>query len=72
VLAGIEEAGRFLLGRRTYEIFASCWTNAPEEEQVIAEPLNTKPNHVATTTLWELEWQTRPCSKASSVGRRPR
>jgi dihydrofolate reductase len=54
----IGEAGGFLLGRRTYEIFAAYWPNAPEEVQVIAEPLNTKPKHVASRTLtgW-LEWQ---------------
>jgi dihydrofolate reductase len=58
VLAYINEAGGFLLGRRTYEIFAGYWPNAPEEEQVIAEPLNTKPKHVASKTLTEpLEWQ---------------
>jgi len=58
VLASIDEAGGFLLGRRTYEIFAAYWPNASEEEQVIAEPLNTKPKYVASTTLTEpLEWQ---------------
>jgi dihydrofolate reductase len=58
VLDSILEAGGFLLGRRTYEIFAEYWPNAPEEEQVIAEPLNTKPKYVATTTLSDpLEWQ---------------
>jgi dihydrofolate reductase len=58
VLEGINEADGFLLGRRTYEIFAAYWPNAPEEEQVIAEPLNTKPKYVASTTLTEpLEWQ---------------
>jgi dihydrofolate reductase len=57
VLKSIVEAGGFLLGRRTYEIFAAYWPNAPEEEQVIAEPLNTKPKHVASRTLTEpLEW----------------
>jgi dihydrofolate reductase len=58
VLGGIVEAGGFLLGRRTYEIFAAYWPNAPEEEQVIAEPLNSKPKWVASTTLdGELPWQ---------------
>jgi dihydrofolate reductase len=58
VLEGIVEAGGFLLGRRTYEIFAAYWPNAPEEEQVIAEPLNTKPKYVASTTLPDpLAWQ---------------
>jgi dihydrofolate reductase len=57
-LGAIVEAGGFLLGRRTYEIFAAYWPNAPEEEQVIAEPLNTKPKYVASTTLSDpLEWQ---------------
>ncbi len=51
VLASIVEAGGFLLGRRTYEIFAAYWPNAPEEEQVIAEPLNTKPNTTPSSRI---------------------
>ncbi|HEU5064792.1 MAG TPA: dihydrofolate reductase family protein [Gaiellaceae bacterium] len=55
---GIEDAGGFLLGRRTYEIFAGYWPNDPEAPPELAEPLNTKPKHVASTTLTgELEWQ---------------
>lgn len=58
VLASIEGAGGYVLGRRTYEIFAAYWPSAPEEEQAIAEPLNTKPKYVASTTLAEpLAWQ---------------
>ena len=56
-LGSIVDAGGFLLGRRTYEIFAAYWPNASDEEQVIAEPLNTKPKHLASTTLGEpLGW----------------
>jgi dihydrofolate reductase len=58
VVRGYAEAGGFMLGRRTYENLAAYWPNAGEEEQVIAEPLNTKPKHVASRTLAEpLGWQ---------------
>jgi dihydrofolate reductase len=51
-------AGGYLFGRCTYEIFAAHWPNASEEEQSLAEPLNTRPKYVASTTLTEpLAWQ---------------
>jgi dihydrofolate reductase len=58
VAESVSKAGGFLLGRRTYQIFAAHWPTASEEEQVLAEPLNTKPKYVASRTLTEpLEWQ---------------
>ena len=58
VVQGYAEAGGFLFGRRTYENLAAYWPNASEEEQVIAEPLNSKPKYVASRKLTEpLEWQ---------------
>jgi dihydrofolate reductase len=58
VADGYTAAGGFLFGRRTFESLARYWPHASEEEQVIAEPLNTQPKYVASTTLTEpLAWQ---------------
>jgi dihydrofolate reductase len=58
VVEGYAKAGGFLFGRRTYDSLAAYWPNASEEEQAVAEPLNTKPKYVASRTLTEpLAWQ---------------
>ncbi|MET0801534.1 MAG: dihydrofolate reductase family protein [Actinomycetota bacterium] len=58
VVEGYAAAGGFVFGRRTYDLLASYWPNASEEEQVIAVPLNTKPKYVVSTTLTApLEWE---------------
>jgi dihydrofolate reductase len=54
----VREAGGFLLGRRTYELFAGFWPTAPDDAQGFAVPMNTKPKYVASTTLTApLEWE---------------
>jgi dihydrofolate reductase len=58
VIESVSNAGGYLLGRGTYELFAAHWPKASAEEQVLAEPLNTRPKYVASTKLSEpLEWQ---------------
>jgi dihydrofolate reductase len=57
VIEGIAGAGGFLLGRRTFDIFAGYWPTAPAEEHAVAEPLNKLPKYVASRTLSEpLSW----------------
>jgi len=51
-------AGEFamLLGRRTYEIFASYWPNQPAGN-AIAKAFNRATKYVATRTLGQLDWK---------------
>lgn len=57
VVEGMNRAEGFLFGRITYQNLAGYWPNASEEEQAIAEPLNSKPKWVVTSTLDEpLGW----------------
>jgi dihydrofolate reductase len=58
VVESVAKAGGFLLGRRTYEIFAALLAKRVREGAGLAGPLNTKPKYVASRTLAEpLAWQ---------------
>jgi dihydrofolate reductase len=58
VVQNVSAAGGFLLGRRTYEVFAAHWPQASKEEQALAQPLNALPKYVASRTLKApLGWQ---------------
>ncbi|MFD4182881.1 dihydrofolate reductase family protein [Rhodococcus sp. NPDC058514] len=52
-----DEADAFLLGRKTYEIFASYWPQHNDPADPIATRLNELPKHVVTSTLAAAEWQ---------------
>jgi len=51
-----QRADAFLLGRRTYEIFAGSWGAGMEPGNPVGDALNTRPKYVVSTTLRDPSW----------------
>jgi dihydrofolate reductase len=51
-----EEVDAFVLGRKTYDIFAGSWPNFPDQDDPIASRLNNLPKYVASRTLSSADW----------------
>lgn len=68
IIENVSGAGGYLLGRRTYDLFAAHWPNASAEEQPMAQPLNAKPKYVASRTLKEpIAWNNSRLLKPNLV-----
>jgi dihydrofolate reductase len=61
-------AGAFLLGRKTYEIFAGSWPNATDPADEIANALNHRPKFVASRTLDRVEWNNSTLLRGDVAG----
>ena len=67
VTEGFADADGFLLGRKTYEIFANYWPKVTDPNDPIATALNSRPKYVASRGLERVAWNNSSLIKGDVV-----
>ncbi|MBV8784360.1 MAG: dihydrofolate reductase family protein [Gammaproteobacteria bacterium] len=64
---GFADADGFLLGRKTYDIFANYWPKITDPGHPIASALNSRPKYVVSRTLEHAAWNNSRLIKGDVV-----
>ena len=67
VIEGFADADGFLLGRRTYDIFANYWPKVTDPNNPIATALNARPKYVVSRSLERVTWNNSSLIKGDVV-----
>jgi dihydrofolate reductase len=67
VTEGIADADGFLLGRKTYDLFASYWPRITDPNNAIATALNARPKYVLSRSLERVDWNNSSLLKGDAV-----
>jgi len=67
VTEGFADADGFLLGRKTYDIFANYWPKVTDPGNAIAAALNARPKHVVSRSLDRVSWNNSGLIKGDVV-----
>jgi dihydrofolate reductase len=67
VTEGFADADGFLLGRKTYDIFANFWPKVTDPKDPIASSLNSLPKYVVSRSLERAAWNNSSVIKGDVV-----